>query len=77
MQNKTKRPSYNAVGTLQLRLLDLHDFENINESVYQVVKYDVLPSPSLLLVEAALVNDSHLLDNGRLSAVASAYRQST
>jgi hypothetical protein len=63
--------AYQVVVVLELGLLFLHSSENGLEGRDQIVEDDGPPLLALCLVEAAGVDDSHLLQHGRLATLSS------
>lgn len=63
--------TYQIVVVLELGLLLLHGGEDGLEGRDQVVEDDGAPLLALQLVEAAGVDNSHLLEDGRLAALSS------
>jgi hypothetical protein len=63
--------TYRVTRILQLSTLLFHYFENVQESVCQIAKDNILPHLSLIIVETILVNNSHLFYDCRLSTFAS------
>jgi hypothetical protein len=67
--------TYNVIFVLKLSALLLHGTQDDLKGIDQVVEYDCAPLLPLRLVEAASMNDAHLLEHRRLPTLSSSCEQ--